>query len=98
MSRHHVEQKTGGRRWALLRLKVFERDGWRCVSCGRAGRLECDHVKPLADGGDPWDMDNLQSLCRGCHVEKTRQEAENRRELPPGGRAWRALVRSMAGS
>ena len=37
-SRHH--KAIQGRRWQLLRLKVFTRDGWRCVRCGKAGRLE----------------------------------------------------------
>ena len=37
----------------------------------------------LDKGGDAWDPDNLQALCRGCHVAKT--AAENRRPLTPGG-------------
>ena len=82
-----------GKRWQLLRLRVFARDGWRCVRCGRPGRLECDHVKPLRAGGDPWDRANLQTLCRGCHVEKT--AGENRRPDPERD-AWRALVRELA--
>ena len=34
-------------RRAAVRRVVFERDDWRCVRCGLAGRLECDHVTPL---------------------------------------------------
>ena len=49
------------RRWALVRLKVMERDGWRCRRCGKAGRLEVDHVVPLARGGDPFNPANLAS-------------------------------------
>ena len=80
------------KRWALLRLRVFERDGWRCVQCGRAGRLECDHVRPLHRGGDPYDPANLQTLCRGCHVAKT--AGENERPDPERD-AWRALLREF---
>ena len=47
--RHPV--RTDPRRWRALRLFVFNRDGWRCRVCGRAGRLECDHVVPLHRGG-----------------------------------------------
>ena len=61
--------------WARVRRKVFERDGYRCRSCGRAGRLECDHVQRLdTTHKDPLDMSNLQALCRGCHIAKTAQE------------------------
>ena len=77
-------------RWARVRRATFDRDGWRCVRCSRAGRLECDHVVPLDRGGDPWDLANLQTLCRRCHIEKTR--GENRREPTPGESEWRELV------
>lgn len=30
-----------------------------------------DHWQPLADGGKPWDHDNLVSLCVGHHSQKT---------------------------
>ena len=54
MSRHHAH--LCAHRWAAARRAVFERDGYRCVQCSRAGRLECDHVTPLDKGGDPWDL------------------------------------------
>ena len=81
-----------GRRWARVRRMVFRRDGYRCRSCGRAGRLECDHVVPLRRGGAPYDPVNLQTLCRGCHVEKT--AGENRKPDPEQDR-WRALARGL---
>ena len=91
MSRNHT--RLHARRWARTRRAVFERDDWRCVQCGRAGRLECDHID-RDWRGDPYDPANLQTLCRTCHIEKTRQE--NRRPLTPGEAAWRALVVEMA--
>ena len=84
---------TANRRWELLRLRVFERDGWRCVNCGRAGRLECDHRVPIWRGGDQFDMVNLQTLCRGCHIDKT--AGENRKPDPERDR-WRELVKAMS--
>lgn len=65
-------------RWQRLRLKVFERDGWRCQLCGKAGRLECDHKINWRDGGAFWDEKNLQAACRGCHIKKTKAEAQAR--------------------
>ncbi|MCY4394984.1 MAG: HNH endonuclease signature motif containing protein [Rhodospirillaceae bacterium] len=91
MSNRHIRLNT--RHWAAIRRTVFNRDHWRCTSCGNAGRLECDHVKPLQRGGDPFDMSNLQTLCRSCHIEKTRRE--NRRPQTPAEAAWRALVGEM---
>ena len=78
-----------------LRRAVFARDRYRCRTCGGAGRLECDHIRPLWKGGDPWKLANLQSLCRGCHIEKTRAEAPVR-ELPPEVKKWRERLERIA--
>ena len=79
------------RRWERLRLEILARDGYRCRTCGRAGRLEVDHVTPISKGGDPWNPANLQSLCRGCHLDKTRGELA--RPEHPEIAAWRAYLR-----
>ena len=92
MSRRHARLHAA--RWAKVRRAVFDRDAWRCVQCGRPGRLECDHID-RDWRGDPYDMDGLQSLCRACHVEKTR--AENRREPTPAEAEWAAFVLELAG-
>ena len=94
MSRHHTRLHAA--RWARIRRAVLERDAWRCTSCGRAGKLEVDHITPLQrePGQDPYDPNGLQALCRGCHIEKTRRE--NRRELTPAEMAWRDLVRELS--
>ena len=88
MSHHHTP--LNATRWRAVRRAVFDRDGWRCVMCGKAGRLECDHILPLQLGGDPWDMENLQTLCRSCHIRKT--AGENRRELTLAEEAWQMLA------
>ena len=90
MSRHHASLNQ--RRWKAVRRAVFERDGWRCLMCGRPGALECDHVAPLQrePRQDPWDINGLQTLCRACHIEKTRRE--NTREPGPKALAWRAFA------
>ncbi|MDE0456255.1 MAG: HNH endonuclease [Chromatiales bacterium] len=89
MSRHH--RKLDRKRWELVRLRVMERDGWRCRRCGKAGRLEVDHVLPVSAGGAPFDPANLQTLCRGCHTDKTRGEVGR---TDPAREAWRELVRA----
>ena len=90
MSRNH--ERLHAQRWAWVRRAVFQRDEYRCIECGMAGRLECDHVTPLErePGQDPYDMNGLQTLCRECHIKKTRRE--NGRELTPDEIAWREAV------
>ena len=41
-----------------------------CAVCGHTGRL-VDHVVPVRYGGDPFDEDNVQTLCQRCHNRKT---------------------------
>ena len=70
-----------------MRRRVFKRDGFRCQICGKAGRLECDHKKPITQGGAFWDPRNLQTICRKCHLEKTAGE----RPKDPKREAWRVF-------
>ena len=76
MSRHHA--RLDRRRWRIVRLEVLERDGWRCQHCGRYGN-EVDHVTPLQwePDQDPYALAGLQTLCRACHIAKTRDENIN---------------------
>lgn len=62
-------------RWNSLRKKVLKRDGYCCRSCGVSednvdAQLEIDHIVAVSEGGSMWDMRNLQSLCKSCHVSK----------------------------
>ncbi len=87
MSRNHV--RFDQKRWALIRRRAFDRDGWRCRKCGRPGRLEAHHVKRVKDGGAVYDLQNIITLCRGCHV------AHHRPAEIPGVREWRGMVREI---
>ena len=78
----------------MLRLRAKDRDGWLCVLCGKRGRLEVDHIMPVEVGGEPHDMGNLQTLCRGCHIEKTRRERKKLVKVDPRVKAWRDLIDS----
>jgi len=55
-------------RWQKKRLKIFERDGWKCKECGHDD-LEL-HVHHEKYGGDPWDIPDkfLKTLCKTCHA------------------------------
>ena len=92
MKRRHPA-RTDPARWARLRQEVFDAANWRCASCGAAGRMELDHVTPVRSGGAWWSRDNLQCLCAGCHIEKSR--TENRKQLTPAQQAWADFAASL---
>lgn len=62
----------------INRLKVFNRDKWRCQLCGikvqkndylKDNAAELDHIIPLSRGGGHI-YSNVQTLCRRCNTEK----------------------------
>lgn len=74
-----AERRMRGRGWMNLRESVLLRDQYQCRQCGCVvlpKDAECDHIVPLADGGKD-EAENLQTLCKTCHTEKS--AAENRR-------------------
>ena len=56
-------------RWQKLRLKIFERDAWKCVSCLDSSAPLHVHHHHYIEGKDPWDYpnDHLETLCESCH-------------------------------
>jgi len=60
-----------------LRFKVFMRDRFRCVACGRSPALDlgvilhADHIRAVANGGKTI-LENLQTLCQSCNLGKGR--------------------------
>ena len=80
-SRH---ERGYGSAWDRIRPRILLRDGGLCQSCLSKGRVnECaskkygafvDHKVPKFEGGTD-DDDNLQTLCRSCHIEKTQSES-----------------------
>ncbi|OLS50589.1 HNH endonuclease [Rhodovulum sulfidophilum] len=81
------------KRWRALRMQILERDGFRCVCCGKRGRLEVDHIQPVRTHPElAFARGNLQSLCPACHTRKTRVECGHP-EPDPRRKAWATLVR-----
>jgi hypothetical protein len=52
-----------------VRIFVWQRDGGKCVECGRRDSLEFDHIIPLADGGASTER-NVQLRCTPCNQRK----------------------------
>lgn len=72
--------------WPMLRLAVFERDGYRCTytrgdwRCPTTAGLECDHQ------GSPRDhsMANLRTLCGYHHGQRTASQGAAGRKKSRG--------------
>lgn len=54
---------------ASVRLEVYGRDCYECVSCGDHSELTLDHIVPLARGGGN-EIENLQTMCLTCNMRK----------------------------
>ena len=68
---------------AWIRLRNLKRQiSPLCEECLKRGELvpfhTIDHIKPILDGGEPYDIDNLQTLCNQCHRIKSAKERHRR--------------------
>ncbi len=62
-----VEQKVwSSKAWQVARRAARRRDGERCVRCGETERLVVHHIEAVARGGGN-ELENLATLCVGCH-------------------------------
>lgn len=52
--------------WDDIRKKVYARDGYRCVLCGKKGKLHAHHIVPVKISKDN-SLSNLVSVCNKCH-------------------------------
>ena len=73
--------------WQAFRRMILDRDGWRCVDCSRASRLEASHTLSVKTHPHlELDPDNVKARCYPCH------QAFDRKPVSPQTLAWRALV------
>ena len=88
----HSKAVIKSRRWVGIRKEALRRDGYRCVQCGKHGRLEVDHIKPVRTHPElSFALDNLQCLCKSCHMHKTRIEC-GYAPISPERREWRNFL------
>lgn len=72
-------------RWKALRQRVLKRDGFTCTSCKNIvpKNAHVDHITPITPDNlnnedVTFNIDNLQTLCHGCHNRKTGFEKSNK--------------------
>jgi hypothetical protein len=80
-AREAAESRT--RVMPALRWQVFQRDNWKCVSCGRGSQddvmLQVDHIIPRSKGGKN-ELSNYQTLCHLCNIGKGNKDDTNLRK------------------
>ena len=52
---------------------------WSDINLYYSLSFEVDHKKAIVNGGDMWDIENLQILCNSCHKNKTAIDLRIRR-------------------
>ena len=70
--------------WSDMRIKILNRDKNICIHCKKefpSYNLRADHIKPIALGGDEWDINNIQTLCIDCDKIKTKKDYEDIAQL-----------------
>ena len=67
------------RRWRKLRAQQLSASPL-CINfdiCGNVATI-ADHIVEISDGGEPFSLNNTQSMCIGCHNTKTSQVKRER--------------------
>jgi 5-methylcytosine-specific restriction endonuclease McrA len=59
--------------------RLLKEKGYKCARCGATTDLDIDHIMPRSAGGSS-RLENLQFLCRSCHVKKTDEDEEAMRK------------------
>lgn len=60
-------------RWRKIALR-HKAENPICQVCQENPSEETHHVKPINEGGDPYQWDNLLSLCTRCHIEQHKRK------------------------
>jgi 5-methylcytosine-specific restriction endonuclease McrA len=70
LSTEPIRRLRASPRWRRVRRLIRRGDGDQCVTCGATHGLEVHHIAALVDGGDPFTLDNLITLCHSCHTKQ----------------------------
>ena len=76
--------------WKSKRLKILDRDEYKCVKCGSTKNLQVHHIKYLF-GHKPWEYSDelLITLCKECHYKDLWKELKGKQILQT--KAWKCL-------
>lgn len=66
------QRQIKDKKWAL---DIKERDGFKCLHCGKEEYLNSHHIYSRSNYAVRWDMDNGITLCSGCHTMSSKFSA-----------------------
>lgn len=80
-----VTHSYGGSNWRSQRNKALRRDGYQCVDCGKAKqkhgyKMDVHHIvhyNRYKNKDRANRLENLVSLCRGCHMKRHKKQSVN---------------------
>ena len=82
------------KRWKNLREQVLLAAAYLCERCAKDGRRVpaelVHHLKPIREGGKPFDAENLEAICFACHGLKHVAIS-----LPADREKWQAWLASF---
>jgi 5-methylcytosine-specific restriction endonuclease McrA len=56
-------------KWDETRFAVYDRDDYTCQECGQTNcEVHAHHIEFVSNGGAKYDMENLVTLCKDCHM------------------------------
>lgn len=55
----------------IVKRRVWDRDGGKCVECGSTKDLHFDHILPYSKGGTSTNPENIQLLCQKHNLSKS---------------------------
>lgn len=67
------------KKWRIARDQAKARDGYQCRAimlgkrCTETEKLQVHHIQSLRNGGEPYDLDNLVTLCPKHHKRAENQ-------------------------
>lgn len=104
-SPHAFDKRYKTKRWRTLRLQVLQ-ESPLCYSCQCSGSVKAarviDHIDPVRQGGEFWDITNLQPLCDSCHNSKSGKESHgiptDSRVTERGGRGSKHSQNNFGGT
>ena len=68
------------KRWQVLRRRVFDAYGKKCMKCGNCDELHVDHIRPKSKFPNlAYKFSNMQVLCKRCNELKSNKHCTDYR-------------------